>query len=283
MTGNSLSYCSHRGKTQLIGQSAGKSFAYLLGVYLGDGHVTQDMCYTQSTIDHDFAEAVVRAFADLSSRPVRVTYKEKPKKGCNCSPAWTLYCADRIVGNWLVTDTRNKQIIPAYVAYWDRERRKQFVIGLMDSEGFVAANHRWRGYDWKATNRSFYMGYKSCDPWVPDLIQVMESIGLKLGKMGQEEPRKPGYKAPMRFHVKMQSWIDSGCRFNIARKQDRVDEWGLIGPYERRALHPRGGPMRLCTLEGCGAKYLANGLCNRHYKQAQAKANLRDHTPDAVA
>lgn len=261
-----------------IGLSAAKSFAYILGVYLGDGCVNAQGYYYQGTIDRDFAEAVKRACDELAGRPARITYQEKPKKDRNCSPIWIVLCSNRELTERLVTDTDAKQKIPDYVFGWDLDLRQQFVIGLMDSEGFVAANHRHRGYDWKATNRSFYMGYKSCDPWVPELIRVMESIGLRLGKVGHEKPRKPGYKAPMRFHIKMQSWIDSGCRFNIARKQDRVDEWGSIGPYERRALHPRGGPQRLCSVAGCGSKHWARGLCTRHYDQAKAK--LRDSTPD---
>jgi hypothetical protein len=261
-------------------QSAAKSFAYILGVYLGDGCVNARGYYYQNTIDQDFAEAVKQAFDRIADRPARITYAEVPKKGCNCSPQWTVLCSDRPLLQRFVVDTGGKARIPEYVLGWDRELRQQFVIGLMDSEGFVAAIHRGPGYDWKVTNRSFYMGYKSCDPWVPELMRVMESIGLRLGKVGHEKPRKPGYKAPMRFHIKMQSWINSGCRFNIARKQDRVDEWGSIGPYERRALHPRGGPQRLCSVDGCGVKYLAKGLCSRHYYQAKAK--LRDPTPDPL-
>jgi hypothetical protein len=261
-------------------QSAAKSYAYLLGVFLGDGCVSGNH-YAQSTIDFDFAQAVEKAFGDIADRPAKITFQPKPKKDCNCRPAWTIYCGDPALAARLVEETREKTIIPAYVFDWDRELKKQFVIGLMDSEGFVARNHVHRGYNWTATNRSFYMGYKSCDLWVPDLMRIMESIGLKLGRAATERPRKPGYKTPTRFHIKMQSWVDAGCRFNIARKQSRVDEWASIGPYERRALHPRGGPQRLCSVDGCGNKHWARGLCQRHYdhdKHAQAK--LRDYMPD---
>jgi len=264
---------THSGKYMEIGQSAAKSYAYLLGVFLGDGSVSRGR-YAQSTIDKDFADAVVAAFADLSDCRVCVSYQEKPKKDRPASPIWNVSCGDKALAERLVADTKGKTIIPDYVHAWDDELRKQFVIGLMDSEGFVAANGNGRGYNWKRTNRAYYMGYKSCDIWVPDLIRIMEGVGLRIGKISQEQPRKPGYKTPTRFHIKMQSWINAGMRFNIARKQDRVDQWAAIGPYERRALHPRGGPQRFCAVPLCGHKHLAKGLCNRHYKQAQAK--LRD-------
>jgi len=265
-----------------MGRSADKSFAYILGVYLGDGCVGSDTgYYVQNTIDKDFAEAVVRAFANIADRPARITYQEKPRKDRNCSPQWTVACSDRVLCGRLVADTSKKQHIPWYVASWDRELRKQFVIGLMDSEGFVAANHQGRGYNWRQTNRSYYMGYKSCDPWVPELIRVMESIGLRLGKVGHEKPRKPGYKVPMRFHIKMQSWIDSGCRFNLARKQDRVDDWGSCGPYERRAAFP--SKRRFCTNPGCEVPYYALGLCRRHYEQSKRRLISETNTPDTAA
>lgn len=260
----------------MIGQSAVKSYAYLLGVFLGDGSVT-DNHYSQPTIDLDFAQAVCDAFKNLGAKP-KLSYLAVPKGNPRNSPQWIIYCCDKTICTTLKGDSKAKQIIPPYVFTWDIELRKQFIIGLMDSEGFVAENHAHRGYEWKQTNRSYYMGYKSCDVWVEDLRKIMESVGLRLGKLGIEKPYKPHHKIPRRFHIKMQSWIDAGMRFNIARKQERVDAWGAIGPYERRALHPRGGPQRLCTIEGCGNKYLAKGLCNRHYKQAQAK--LRDHMSD---
>lgn len=221
----------------MIGLEADKSYAYLLGVYLGDGCITNTR-YAQNTIDGDFKDAVVAAIKKISSANVCVYFFEKPRKNCNCSPSWNISFADRNVTEKLVNDTKSKAVIPDYVLAWDDEMKKQFIVGIMDSEGFVAQNHSHRGYEWKATNRSFYMGYKSCDPWVDDLILLMQSIGLRIGKVGVEK-NAPNRKPSKRFHIKMQSWVDCGIRFNILRKQSRVDEWASIGPYERRAKFPR--------------------------------------------
>jgi hypothetical protein len=83
------------------------------------------------------------------------------------------------------------------------------------------------------------MGYKSCDVWVPDFIRLLQSVGIQHGKIGVEKPLRQGYKTPTRFAIKMQSWIDSGARFNIARKQKRVDEWAATEPYSQRSRYPR--------------------------------------------
>ena len=220
-----------------IGLSADKSFAYLLGVYLGDGCVTranprsEKLCFRLNTIDADFAEATKAALENWATRPVSIS-KHSVKK--STKPNHSLYCGDDIFSRGLMHLTAAKQKIPMYL--WDgdasREEKLEFIAGLMDSEGFVAANKN-------PTNRRYYMGYKSCDPWVPEFIKILESVGIRIGKVQTEKPLKPGYKAPMRFTIKMQSWVDSGARFNIARKQNRVDEWASAPPYTRRARYPR--------------------------------------------
>lgn len=219
---------------QKIGQSAGKSYAYLLGVYLGDGCVTRPSsrsaperrCFKLNTIDEDFAEAVKSALAILTDKPVSICKHDVSKSS---KPNYSLYCGCDEICATLVFDTAHKTRFPQFTV---RENTLAFIEGLMDSEGFVAANKN-------PTNRRFYMGFKSCDPWVPEFKQLMEFVGIRTGKLSTETPRKPGYKTPRRFHIKMQSWIDSGARFNIARKQSRVDEWASAGPYERRAKNPR--------------------------------------------
>lgn len=216
-----------------IGQSAGKSFAYILGVYLGDGCVTRPSsrsaehrrCFKLNTIDLEFAEATAEALRSLTERPPSIsTHPVKRSKNDNNS----LYCGCDELCHVLTTDTQSKSKIPDYVWDWPRDVKLSFIGGLMDSEGFVGANSN-------PTNRRFYMGFKCCEAWVPDFQRLLESVGIRTGKLSREEPRKPGYRAPMRFHVKMQSWVDSGARFSITRKQKRVDEWASFGAYERRA------------------------------------------------
>jgi hypothetical protein len=224
-----------------IGQSAGKSYAYLLGVFLGDGCVTQQRStnsgpgeksypvFRLNTIDEDFAEATKLALSEFTDRPISI-HKHAVSK--SSKPNYSLRCGDPEIAAHLVEVTDGKLKIPDVVKTWSRQDKLWFIVGLMDSEGFVAANRN-------TTNRRFYMGFKSCDVWVPDFVKIMESVGIMVGKVSQEEPRKPGYKTPTRFTIKMQSWVDSGARFNIARKQQRVDDWASAGAYEHRALHPR--------------------------------------------
>lgn len=221
-----------------IGIEAGKSFAYLLGVYLGDGCVskTQDgyLVYTQNTIDEDFAHAVKKAVSDITGSPFWMR-KYAVKKSVN--PAWFLRFGDQDLCRKLQDDTEMKSRIPNYVFCWPLESARAFIAGLMDSEGFVAK--KTPSDDVQHTDRSFYMGFKSCDTWVNEFVRLLASVGVKVGKVSDCPPRKPGYKTPVRFSIKMRSFVDSGCYFNIRRKQDRLDLWDSTEPYSQRRRNPR--------------------------------------------
>lgn len=224
-----------------IGQSAGKSYAYLLGVYLGDGCVTIQPTqnsgsvygypvFRLNTIDEDFAQATKEALSDLTDRVISI-HKHDVSKSSN--PNYALRCGDPEICANLKSVTHNKQVIPEFVFEWSTENKLAFIAGLMDSEGFVAERKH------EVTNRRFYMGFKSCDVWVPKFLELLDSVGIRYGKVSQEQPRKPGYKVPTRFTIKMQSWIDSGARFNICRKQNRVNEWASVSAYTLRSVNPR--------------------------------------------
>ena len=223
----------HSGKEMTIGQSAGKSYAYLLGVYLGDGCVTTHqgrLVFRLNTIDEDFALATKAALEIVSTRKVGLC-KHSVEKSNNAN--YAIRCGDEDLCKRLRKETGNKSFLPSwYLNDWSDEMRKAFIVGLMDSEGFVAEGKY-------KTGRSHYMGFKSCDVWVPHFIEMLQSEGLKIGKVQTERPYKPGYKPATRFSISMQSWVDSGMRFNIKRKQDRVDRWAATEPYSERSRYPR--------------------------------------------
>lgn len=182
-----------------------------------------------NTIDKDFAEATAQALEELTGR--RPNIREHPVKRGRNNHALSHACPD--LCRALVEDTISKAVIPAYVWWWGRDNKLAFIAGLMDSEGFVAAKSGCH------TDRRFYMGFKSCDEWVPDFVRLLHHVGIQTGKVSQEKPRKEGYKVPTRFHIKMQSWVDSGARFSISRKQERVDAWAACEPYSQRSRFPR--------------------------------------------
>ena len=214
----------------------------MLGVFLGDGCVTpketkrllngkpSNPVFRLNTIDEDFANAVASALRKISDKKPWIG-KHAVKGSKN--PNYSLRCPDFALCSMLLTDTQYKKCIPQYVVEWPRELQVQFVIGLMDSEGYVAEH---KG---SHTNRRFQMGFKSCDVWVRDLHTLMERIGIKASSVKDLEPYRSHYKKSTRINIKMQSWIDSGARFNIKRKQDKIDMFAAHGAYEQRRFRPR--------------------------------------------
>lgn len=214
----------------MIGREAGKSYAYLLGVFLGDGCVTKQQngkpVFKLNTIDEDFALATQRALQDLGA--VSKIYQHAVSK--SSKPNHSLWCGNEEVCRRLVQDTAQKTRLPELAT---EEEKSAMIVGLMDSEGFVAEKTEHK------TGRAYYMGFKSCDAWVPDFVALVQSVGLRIGKVSECPPYRAHYKTPTRFHIKLQSWVDLGLRFNIKRKQDRVDRWAQTIPYSERKLFPR--------------------------------------------
>ena len=118
-----------------IGQSAGKSYAYLLGVFLGDGCVTAPQGYLTfrlNTIDEDFAEATKLALSEFTDRPISI-HKHAVSK--SSKPNYSLRCGDPEIAKHLVEVTDGKKKIPDAAKTWSRQDKLWFISGLMDSEG----------------------------------------------------------------------------------------------------------------------------------------------------
>jgi hypothetical protein len=212
-------------KMHKIGQSAGKTWAYLLGVYLGDGCVYNHqgyLAFVLTVIDLDFVEATREAIRTLSGAPMQYSTYQDPRFP-KARLSHRLRCGDVKLCAALREETKDKKEIPGWLFSASKDERLAFIGGLMDSEGYVSA---------KDGRQGFTMGFKSTDPWFGDFVKLMHSVGILTGKVGIEEPRKPGYRVPRRVSIKVQSWIDAGAYFRCGRKQARVDAWAAM-PYKR--------------------------------------------------
>lgn len=204
-----------------IGQSAGKTWAYLLGVYLGDGCTTivqNRLTFRLNTIDMDFAEATKQALETFSDRPVGLHTHAVSKSS---KPNHSIRCGDPALCEALKVETNKKAKLPDWIYSTDKDVKLAFIAGVMDSEGYVSV---------KEGRGQAYMGIKTTDEWFPDFLRVLQSVGILHGKIGVEVPRKPGYRVPRRVTIKLRSWIDAGAYFRIARKQSKVERWASL-PY----------------------------------------------------
>jgi hypothetical protein len=216
-----------------IGQSAGKTWAYLLGVYLGDGCVYNHQGYLAfrlNSIDKDFVEAAKVAVEALSDRKTQLNGPYLDKRFPKAAPHWEFRSGDAKLCEALREETKDKKFIPDWLFTASKDERLAFIAGLMDSEGFVSVKNGRHG----AT-----MGFKSTDLWFDDFLRLLQSVGIRHGKIGVEQPREPHYRVPRRISIKIQSWIDAGAYFRIGRKQCRVEEFAAL-PYKRPPRNLRG-------------------------------------------
>lgn len=200
------------------GQSAGKSFAYILGVYLGDGCVTHQTnrltkVFKMNTIDYDFATTVQNNISELGYKcSINKYFNIKYTQGF-IYHLGAYSCKD--LCNQLVEDTKSKTIIPKYVFEWNIELKKHFIAGLMDSDGFMSHNRN---------RNSYIMGYKKTSAWVPDFYRLITSIGILCSGIRKDYYNKNDKtKFAWLFNIKIKSWIKNNMFFNISRKNDRVD------------------------------------------------------------
>lgn len=226
MLENPKSFIPHRGKViKTNGQSAGKTkhLAYLLGVYLGDGWIGMVQGYHRfrlNTIDNDFAETAAESLESINGYRPKINIHPVSKSS---KPNHSIAANGKNL-SWMVEATERKNKIPSCVWKMDKESKLAFIAGIMDSEGYAS----------KGTQGRLTVGLKACDGWINDFYRFMISMGVTIGKIGEEN--LPSGKIAKRFHFNIWSWIDAGCYFNIQRKENRIKEWAS-NPQRLHARH----------------------------------------------
>ena len=249
-----------------------EALAYVIGVYLGDGSIAEHRYFRMNVKDRDFVETTALCLERLSTSKAMIKEYETKRKAAPdkiYANHFELFLTNWSLCEKLETWTDFKRKIPDYIFSTSRSEKIHFISGVMDSEGFVGQINRRRDPSQKtATNRRYYIGIKTTDPWLPDFRKILEGIGVKVGKIGYEKnDSQPRRKPSMRFHINIASWVTEGCYFNVGRKQCRVEEFMSADAYTQRSRYPRRGPRRLCCVKGCGRPHLARGFCNKHYRR----------------
>jgi hypothetical protein len=215
----------------MIGQSAGKNYAYLLGVYMGDGSIfsTPDGTrkFGMTSIDLDFCNAVKAAMLALGGTAgINGPYRDA--RFSKSRPYYMLYGFKTDILNMIEADTDRKQKLPDTTNATDEEK-KALIQGVLDSEGYISEGTRKEA---PQSNKRYFMGVKFTGDWFFPFVKLMESVGLQMGAIG-EEKIKSG-KIARRVYIKLTSYRDAGMRFNIARKQSKFDRWAeCVGSPQR--------------------------------------------------
>jgi len=214
-----------------------KELAYIIGVYLGDGHTyiyhrkdrkSTHYWFRLNCIDYDFIEETKRCLKTiLPDRKIPI-YKVKPSnKFRSENQQYQLVCRDKNLVEFLIGITFNKKKIPEFLLDADVDIRKSFFAGLLDSEGWVQKSQR---------SDSLYggqiqIGICNTELWIDDLVRMMQRVGVKIGKRQIQLPREnkiiQGKLPKIRYFLKTDSFIKSGLYFTIKRKQSRLRDYNM--------------------------------------------------------
>ena len=138
------------------------------------------------------------------------------QRGANRQP--TLYFStSNELFEYMYTITNNKKYIPDFILNGDIDTKKIFLIGCLDSYGWVSRHHHKNGL------KQFSMGYCKGANYINDIYKLLNDVGLQVGL-----PKAKQGKAGNLYYtisINMQSWIKVGMVFNIARKNARVEEY----------------------------------------------------------
>lgn len=201
-------------------QSAGKSFAYILGTYLSDGCITHErkhLVFRLEVMDEDFAKQFEKSLKDYGVTHIK-TYKiENPRYKQGFS--FFVVSRDQDLIKILLTDTVNKTKVPSYVKNWSKAEKLEFISAIMDGEGYVGK----RSKPLANGKNTYGIGIKMEHNLLLQIKPIMQSVGIQTGKFVMTKNIINVQTSTL--NIRMWSWIKSGAKFYIQRKQNRIYEY----------------------------------------------------------
>jgi len=202
--------------------------AYLVGVYIGDGHVSRgrgsSYMFELSSVDRDFLEhvlGIVGKYVAGCNPSIRLQ-----RGGGSCSmygeeyavkDLWRLRVCNTDFAKWLVRVTDRKSRIPKFCKA-STSRIIAFLEGVVDCEGWVSKvkDERYRaGYKYE-------MGVQMKDcRLVREIKEMFAMVGIRTGKMWTNGGRSSELCG---FLIRIGDFARR-MRLHVRRKQELVEEY----------------------------------------------------------
>ncbi len=259
-----------------------KNKAYILGVIFGDGWIRRwkgkPLGIGLKVKDKDFAKYFYKIAKENGHNPKSSKRKDKRRrskiKSLNMINPILLYKID--INNTKFAKecfkiVNKRKNIPKEIFNSSVECKKQFIKGVIDSEGWISKHKRKdlkRGYNYS-------MGFGVKDNFVYGLNKLFKEVGIKVNKVLFNKTTEIKY-----FHINMWDYYDSKIGFSIKRKQDRLDDFGKnfsrkvgspkgLSPYNKRLdikrknitkLYKKKSAVELSKMFNCGITTIYNRL-----------------------
>jgi len=198
-----------------------KEFAYLLGVFLGDGSIAQNRTFELQTIDKDFAEYTLKRL-EVCGRNVP-SLKIANRKTSSGSTVYRIVLNDAVFCRSIRESCPDKEHLPIGFHEWSWDLQKEVIEGLMDSEGYVSKYHEHFAGAHKVYQMS--VGIGACNGWLEELHTFFQKKQWKVGAVNTSITSSG--KEFFKFTFNKSDFLFRDLKFNIARKQKRLDDWRL--------------------------------------------------------
>lgn len=201
--------------------------AYLIGAYLGDGCVSfvpkyGNYFFSLNAVDKEFVEKVAECLEEFFDKKPSLFLDKSgggwKKRGTK--PLWKTVVYGKVKCQELRDITHDKTVIPEIIWKSSKEKQRAFIAGVMDSEGYVGKH-----YNKQQDRTQYLMGIASADVWLEDFIELLTQHNIKCGKRYKEKQVKPWHKPKLRYKINTMSWIRSGCKFSVDRKNERLKDY----------------------------------------------------------
>ena len=201
-----------------------KELAYIFGVYLGDGCIWDNgqgsKVFGLEAIDEDFVQYAAKCLRKLTGRRCRV----RSQKYENKQDTWRVQVSHPELTEKLFHETHAKTHIPKIILEASDVLKKEFISGVLDSEGYVSVSkrHTYNNYD----VFDMQIGVCVCDCWLYEFHKMLQDMEVHVNSIVRSDTASG--RIALRFTINKQSFIDNKLYFHVSRKQDRIDYYKSI-------------------------------------------------------
>lgn len=226
-------------------ENLNKELAYLFGVYLTDGSISNTESYTFSlkAIDRDFVENTLNAYKSINPSCVANVYIQHPRtrywEDGRISKTQIQYCINvgfAGFGQFFKDQTGDKHHIPFLLWKSPQYIQRWFIAGVMDGDGWISKTER-RHCPGTFQYRIGVGGVTGS--WIWEFEKLLQQMGVKTLK---PEIHVKNRNIPfVRFSIRIESFASRGLFFRSARKQERLITYNKLRSAQRlNAAHPTG-------------------------------------------
>ena len=204
--------------------------AYVEGVSMGDGYNCNMHGFGVSSIDKDFIDKIDRSLQTFVPDNVPIhRYCNMGDETSTGNQIHRLGVYNMNLAEYLNKVTDNKHKIPDDIMNGSYEIKKEFLRGMMDSEGWITKKKRKNGY-------VFQISFGVTSLWCYDVKKLFGDLDMKTGKMHIYKFENKKLKDQYVFSINLFDYYNYGMGFSIGWKQARLDSYKPIFEKHHKKL-----------------------------------------------